>query len=230
MRVVVPLAGPDFVKRDGSVKAEVPIDGQPLLRRALDSRPWSERVARSDYVFVLRDRPETRHFAAALLAEWYPGAATVFLGQDTLGAALSSLAGVALASASDGPLIVDLADILYTASIDPETAFAADRRCGGIALTFPSTSPAYSYLRVDDANRFVEAAEKKVISRHASAGTYLFSGAAVFLRAVAHALENRESQQYAGLFYVCPLFNGVRAAGYEVALAPVTDVFDLKFD
>jgi bifunctional N-acetylglucosamine-1-phosphate-uridyltransferase/glucosamine-1-phosphate-acetyltransferase GlmU-like protein len=228
MRVIVPLAGPDFVRADGSVKALETVHGRPLLRHALESRPWAARVPAGNHTFVFADRPETRAFAAGPLAQWYRGSSAIFLGSRTQGAAFSALAGAALSTSADEPLIVDLADILYASALDPEAAFAREPRTGGIALTFESASPTYSYLRVDNSGEFVEAAEKRVISDHASAGTYIFSNTAVFLRAVAHAIDHYDSQHYNGLLYICPLFNGVRNSGYRVELSAVSDVTDIK--
>lgn len=228
MRIVVPLAGPDFIRPDGSVKAELVVQGQPVLCAALGSRPWAVEVASERYVFVMADGPETRAFASGPLTRWFPGAAHIFLGQYAQGAALSALAGVAMSVVDDGPLIVDLADILYVSDLNLGSVFSQDSECGAIALTFQSRSPSYSYLRLDHDSRVVEAAEKRVISTNASAGTYVFADASVYLTAVAHALRNFNGQQHNGLLYVCPLFNGVLAAGYNVHLAQVTDVVDIK--
>jgi hypothetical protein len=228
MRIIVPLAGPDFVRADGTVKAVEPVRGRPLLREALETRPWFGAARPEDHVFVMADRAETRGFAAGPLAQWYPGSASIFLGRSTSGAALSALAGAALSGTTQDVVIVDLADILYSSALDPKSLFAADAKAGAIALTFASASPSYSYLRVDETGEFLEAAEKRVISSHASAGTYIFRSASVFLRAVAHALENFHSQHYNGLLYVCPLFNGVRESGHTVKLSTVGDVVDVK--
>ena len=108
--------------------------------------------------------------------------------------------------------------------------FAQDHTCGGIALTFIADNPAYSYLRTDADGMFVEAAEKRVISSNASAGTYVFRNMPTYLRALAHGLENAANQTYRNLFFVCPLFNGVRASGQTVHLAPVCDVTDIKME
>lgn len=228
MRIVVPLAGPDFVRPDGSVKAEHSIDGQPLLRRALESRPWSSSVSPEDHVFVFVDGPETRAFAAGPLARWYPGAATCFLSGTTRGAALSAMVGLAGHRTADEPLIVDLADILYACDLDPIAAFAQASRVGAIALAFDSDNPVYSYLATGPDGRVTRAAEKVVISRNASAGTYVFASTAVYLRALAHALDHEAEQSCRGLFFVCPLFNGVIASGRDVLLVPVSDVRDIK--
>lgn len=232
MQIIVPLAGPDFVRPDGSVKATQIVEGQPLLRAALESRPWAPRGPGREqgaaYSFVMIDAPETRRFAAETLAAWYPDAHVVFLSRPTRGAALSALAGLTAHAADGVPVIVDLADILYDSALDPAARLAAHDNAGGIALTFDSDNPAYSYLKTDTAGAFLEAAEKRVISRHASAGTYIFADASVLLRALAHALEHEATQTFNGLFYVCPLFNGVHAQGRQVLLEPVSHVRDIK--
>lgn len=228
MKVITPLAGPAFEGPYGGTKAEIVLSGTPLLRAALESRPWwrSGAVADADHVFVLREGAASRRFATGPLAAWYPRARSVFLSAATGGAALSALAGLALLADSGEPLCIDLADILYDTPANAEFGFGAAE--GGVALVFFSDNPAYSYLRTDSAGRVVEAAEKRVISTHASAGTYLFRSAAVLLRALAHNLDHAEAVTHRGLFFVCPLFNGVLAQGLEVRLQPVAAVQDIK--
>lgn len=230
MQVIVPLAGPDFVAHDGSLKALSPLNGAPLLRHVLESRPWAPQIRPQRYTFVMLDRAETRAFAQDHLAQWYPGARVVFISDVTRGAALSALAGTALTQDMGAPLIIDLADILYQSQLDPEGYFDDHAQVGGVAMTFEASDPLYSYLRFDDDGVFVEAAEKRVISNIASAGTYLFRSLPVYLRSLAHALETPKDHTYKNLFFVCPLFNGVLAQGKTVDIAPVHDVTDIKME
>lgn len=228
MRVIVPLAGPDFILREGKVKANIEIDGEPLLYRVLASRPWSNTLESHDYSFVLIDAAETRKFAADALLDWYPDASITFISSHTRGAALSVLAGLATGKDVHVPIIVDLADILYTSTLNPKLVFQSNDYCGGIALTFHSNNPDYSYLKLDCSGSFENATEKHVISKNASAGTYIFRDLATYLCALAHNLDNEDSQTFQNLFYVCPLFNGVKDLGKSVLLEPVTNVIDIK--
>jgi hypothetical protein len=230
MRVVVPLAGPDFILRGGKLKANIKFDGKPLLRRILTSRPWAKTVASHDYSFVLFDASETRSFATDLLLDWYPDAKLTFISSYTRGAALSALAGMATGEDMDAHIIVDLADILYESNLDPKLVFQSNADCGAIGLTFHSDNPAYSYLSLDTSGCFENASEKRVISKNASAGTYIFRNLATYLRALAHNLENEHSQTFQNLFYVCPLFNGIKDIGSSVLLEPVKNVIDVKVD
>lgn len=230
MKIVVPLAGPDFERDDDTVKAMVDAGGKPLLRRTIEGRPWwrSGQIGAADLIFVVRDTPASQRFARDILPSWFPGSTTVSLGRFARGAALSALAGLALAADPAEVIGVDLVDIDYASTLNPVARFAAAPDSGGIALVFPSSNPIYSYLRTDAQGRVVEAAEKRVISTHASAGTYFFANLGTYLVALAHSLDNEEAVTHRDLFFVCPLMNGVIAGGREVLIDPVDNVVDIK--
>lgn len=229
VRIVTPLAGPDFVSADGRLKALIETEDGPLLRSVLTSRAWRGAAPADAHSFILFDRPETRRFVETHLADWFPEARVSFLSAYTQGAAFSALVGVAGLDDADTPIVVDLADVAFRSDFaDPSEPFRTRPDVGGVALTFESDHPAYSYLRRDDAGAVVEAAEKRVISNEASAGVYVFRNAAVYLRALAHAIDHAETQTHKGLFFVCPLFNGVLAQGLAVETIPVHDVRDVK--
>jgi len=230
LKIIVPLAGPDFVSADGRLKALADIGAaEPFLHAALKQRPWARHTPPSDYAFVLHDQEQTRAFASIHLQSWFPGCRVVFLSHFAAGAAFSSLAGAAVhLNADHRPLVIDLADILYTSDIDPAVHFAQNPNDGGLALTFRSSNPIYSYLRKNEHGIVVEVAEKKVISNEASAGTYAFRSGPVLLKALAHAIETADTQTHRGLFFVCPLFNGVLAQSLAVGTTTVHAVRDIK--
>lgn len=230
MKIVVPLAGPDFELKGGSTKAELMVEGRPLLCRSLDTRPWAvqQKVTSTDYIFVLKDTRISRAFASGALQSWYPSCSTVFVSNYTQGAALSAAAGISLTSGKDEPLIVDLADIEFHATLDVVAQLSEHAELGGIALTFKSDNPAYSYLLEDAGGIFLEAAEKRVISDNASAGVYIFRNPGVYFSALAYALAHPESHIFNHLFYVCPLFNGVAAGGWAVSRHDVSNIRDIK--
>src|SRR5205814_1922375 len=145
----VPLAGPDFVAEDGSIKALTMVDGQPLLYRTLLSRPWMRPADASNApvtIFVLQDQMGTRSFADTYLRNWFPDSRFCFISDVTAGAALSALAAMAMVDDFEAPLCLDLADIGFTSDLDPLAMFAQTPDLGGIALTFAADWPQYSYL------------------------------------------------------------------------------------
>ena len=119
----------------------------------------------------------------------FPQCKIIFLSSHSRGAALTALSGLALISDFELPVVIDLADIVYSSDIDLEKLFAANDSLGGIALTFFSSSPQYSYLSFSSHGDFIAAAEKKVISDHASAGTYFFKNPSTLIKAIAHSID-----------------------------------------
>ena len=226
LNIIIPMAGNDFERPDGSVKAEIPVGKTTLLGATLEARSWWNTAAVP--VFVLRDQPGSRRYARETLLTRYSTARIVWLSEMSGGAAWSAAAGTALVAFPEAPVVVDLCDIIFDSDADIAAIFAADPDLGGLALTFGSRHPQYSYIRLGDDGRMLEAREKIVISDNASAGVYAFRNVAVFHLALAHSLQNRASLAHNGLLFVCPMLNGVVAHGFDVRTLPARDVFDVK--
>lgn len=226
LNIIIPMAGNDFERNDGSVKAEMLVGKTTLLGATLEARPWWSAAAVP--VFVLRDKLVSRRYARETLLTRYPTARIVWLSEMSGGAAWSAAAGTALVAFPDAPIVIDLCDIIFDCDADIAAIFAAAPDLGGLALTFGSRHPQYSYIRLGDDGRMLEAREKVVISDNASAGVYAFRNVAVFHLALAHSLQNRASLSHNGLLFVCPMLNGVVAHGLDVRTLPARDVFDVK--
>lgn len=228
MKVIVPLAGPDFVTKDGITKGEAQYLGGDLLHKILRRRPWYGSVLSCDYIFILQDKIETKKLAEEKLKVWFPQCKLVFLSHVTGGAAFSAVASLPYISNGDDKIIIDLADIDYELSeaIIPE--IRSMNESDAIAVTFNSKNPIYSYLLFDQAGEFIESKEKQVISAVASAGTYIFGSHRSFFNAFQYSLKTKSMYLHNGLMYVCPLFNGVKANSGMVKKVDVSHVFDVK--
>ena len=220
MICIVPLAGPDFVHPSLGIKPLYQVSGVPLIEYALSSRPWwgDNHV---DYVFVLRDLPESAQ-VSKFLQNLVPNAAIVTVSRITDGALFSALAGMAMTKAGERPICIDLADIVFSSEINPRKIFEERESVGGILPIFPSDDPKYSYARIED-GLVTETREKVVISNHASAGVYLFRNTSIFLSAAAHSLTHAATIAHNNILFVCPAMNGVIDVGYTVVPKEVTD-------
>src|SRR5262249_32302124 len=151
----------------------------------------SGRLRDESLVFVLRRIPEAEQFAPQLAA-WFPASRTVWLSDLSQGALLSALAGGALGARPAAPLLIDLAHVPFDAAapaFDPCRALEAQ----GVLPWFESSDPAFSYAEIAaDGVSVLRTAEKKVISRHASAGVYGFADLPTWLEAAAYAIANAE--------------------------------------
>ena len=229
MQVLVPLAGPDFISTNGTIKGLIPYRGKPIIYQTLSNRPWSKTV--NHYSFILKDSPQSRDFFNNFLLRDFPNSSAIFLSSFSQGAALSALAGISLIRNHSEPLIVDLADIVYTSNVEIYDIFARDSCLGGIALAFTSNKPCYSYFKFNEYGKLILTAEKCVISSYASVGTYVFRDSSTFLRSLAYALESSSSDFiFNDLYYVSLLFNGILMQNKEVNLQLVSQVQDIKVD
>jgi hypothetical protein len=226
MQCIVPLAGPQLTHPRHGLLVKYPVEGMPLLRRTLETRAWwtAGQLHPRDLVFVLREGGELREIRDAV-TNWFPGCRIVVLPQLTKGTLLSVLAGAATITALDEPLIIDLADILYDAEMDIEALFAADPLAGAIATHFDADDVCYSYFTFAQDGSVAFAAEKKVISRHASAGTYIFRTTGHFIAAAGRSLvESRDELTVGSTLFVCPALNSVTRQGLRVLPVAVRNI------
>jgi hypothetical protein len=218
MQCVVPLAGPQLTHPTHGLVPKYLVDGIPLLRRTIETRRWwkDRRLGAEDLIFVMREGAELSAIRDAVTG-WFPCCRIVTLSHLTRGALLSALAGSAAVTALDEPLIIDLADILYDVDSNVEACFATQRSAGAIATYFEASDDCYSYLVFGPDGSVVSAAEKKVISSHASAGTYIFRTTGHFLAAAGRSLVNsREELTVGNALFVCPVLNSVVRQGLKV--------------
>ena len=75
---------------------------------------------------------------------------------------------------------------------------------GGVAI-FDDVHPRWSYVKLDDQNYVLEAAEKRPISRNAVAGFYYFKKARYFFDAAQKMILKNASVN--GNFFICPVYN-----------------------
>ena len=226
MDVIVPLAGPDFVSSNGKVKSLELIQGQPLIKRVLENRPWYSPSIK--FIFILRDSYVCRKFYGDFLNKWFPTSDVIFLSGYTQGAAFSSLGGLTLIKNPDIPFLIDLADISFECAPNFDSKKLNNGGYGNGAFTFKSNDPHYSYLAFNDYGSFSRAVEKKVISDRASAGVYYFDSVATYTDAISWYIRDGLDYRFNDLFYVCPLLTGVAKNGKTVSEIPVKNILDIK--
>lgn len=226
MQCIVPLAGPQLTHPRHGLLGCYLVDGEPVLKRTLQTRPWwrSGRLGADDLVFVLREGAEYAILRDAV-RNWFPRCRIVTLSQLTRGALLSALAGAAAISALEEPLIIDLADILYDVDLDAEACFGADPSANALVTYFEDDDACYSYFRFNQEGSVAFAAEKQVISSHASAGTYIFRSTAHFIAATGESLRRSRDELAVGdALFVCPVLNSVIRDGARVLAVPAYNV------
>ena len=228
MRVIVPLAGPDYFSDNIPKGLKPSINNCPQLYDTLISRIWSSDK-NLKYTFILYDCLESRNFASEYLKKWFPKSNYIYLSHYTQGAALSAISSLAFHNLKENcPLIFDLADIYFKTDIYPDFVNQFSDSCF-IGYSFKSNLPIYSYFDCDEKFKIKSVAEKKVISCNASAGVYIYKNSSLFLRALSEVLVNPKNFLTNDLLYLSNIFNGILKIGYVGSLINVEDYIDYKF-
>jgi hypothetical protein len=94
---------------------------------------------------------------------------------------------------------------------------------------FEAGDACYSYLTFADNGFVTFAAEKSIISTHASAGTYLFRTAGHFVAAAGRSLvETPAELEVGGALFVCPVLNSIVRQGLRVVPIAVSNVCSIS--
>ena len=72
-------------------------------------------------------------------------------------------------------------------------------------MTFESSHPKWSYVRLNSDNLVLETAEKKVISNEATVGIYYFKQGKDFIEGAENMI--KKNMKSNNEFYVCPVYN-----------------------
>ena len=215
MRLVVLMAGDSAefeVAGHKYPKNLVEIDGEPLVQRVIDGlRPAIEHASHA--VFLLREEENRRHHTDDVIRLLAPAAHVVGVPALASGAACTALHAIGHID-RDEPLLVFNGDQVLEADVAGIIAgFEADGLDGGV-ITFDAVHPRWSYVRLGADGLVVEAAEKRPISRLATAGTYWFRRGGDFIDGAMAMI--RKDASVDGAFYVCPVYNELILRGLRI--------------
>lgn len=204
MIVLMPMAGGDeaFQERGYAYpKPLIEIQGKSLLEHAwqgLKSLPVKQ------HVFVIRKEDARSSYLQDVLALLSPESAVVQADGPTAGAACTALLAIEHIRRDHELLIVN-GDQVFNCDLSVAIQDFHDRNLDAGTIAFDSVHPRWSFVRVNAEGLVSEAAEKRPISRFATAGFYWFRRGGDFVDAAFAMI--RKNAHVGGRFYVCPTFN-----------------------
>ena len=206
MRLLVLMAGDSGAFEQAGnpwPKNLVEIDGQPLVQRVVESlRPVIDESDAA--LFLIRETEDRQHHTGDVIRLLAPEATVLTVPELDSGAACAALHAVGHVDRDDALLVVNGDQVLEADLAGALRGFAEGGHDGGV-VTFDAVHPRWSYVRCNDAGEVVEAAEKRPISRLATAGAYWFRRGGDFLDGAMAMI--RKDASVEGRFYVCPVFN-----------------------
>ena len=215
MRLVVLMAGDSAVFEVAGHKYPknlVEIDGEPLVQRVIDGlEPVIE--AASHAVFLLREEEARRHHTDDVIRLLAPEAQVAGVPPLSSGAACTALHAIGHID-RDEPLVIFNGDQVLETDLGEITAGFESAGLDGGTITFDAVHPRWSYVRTGDDGLVLEAAEKRPISRLATAGTYWYRNGGDFIDGAMAMI--RKDASVDGSFYVCPVYNELILRGLRI--------------
>jgi dTDP-glucose pyrophosphorylase len=215
MRLLVLMAGDSGLFEVGGArypKNLVEIDGEPLVQRVLDGlQPLIDAADRS--IFMIREEEHRRHHTGDVIHLLLPEADVITVPALESGAACTALHAIGHIARNESLLVVN-GDQVVEADLAEIVADFEQRGFDAGVVTFDAVHPRWSYVRTGPDGLVVEAAEKRPISRLATAGVYWFAHGGRFVDGVMAMI--RKDASVDGVFYICPAFNEIILAGGRI--------------
>jgi CTP:molybdopterin cytidylyltransferase MocA len=215
MRLVVLMAGDSAMFEVAGAKYPknlVEIDGEPLVQRVIEGlQPTIDAASRA--IFLIREEEQRRHHTGDVIRLLVEDAEVI--GAPTLasGAACTALHAIGQIDREESLLVFNGDQILEADIPGILDGFEAAGLDAG-TITFDAVHPRWSYVRSGENGLVVEAAEKRPISRLATAGAYWFRRGGDFVEGVMSMI--RKDASVDGAFYVCPVFNELVLTGRRI--------------
>lgn len=206
MNILLLMAGPSDKFREAGhtfPKNLVEIEGRPIIQHVIENvSPLLS--ARNRLIVVLNQQEILRFHTDAVARLLVPDVHICEALGVTKGAACSALLAIDKID-SDTPLVICNGDQVVRADLPAAVADFETRQLDGGLIVFEDVHPRWSFVKCNAEGLVVEAAEKRPISRMATAGFYYFARGRDFVRAATRMILKDSNVE--GAFFVCPSYN-----------------------
>lgn len=202
LNIVIPIAGPDKDPANtGYVRSLQEIQRKTILQYAFESL---QSICASNFVVVIKQKDVNHYHLDNVVKLLRPEAKIIIAEGETMGAACTCMLAVDQLD-MDAPLLITGVDQILTVSTFQIVEDFINREFDGGVVIFDDIHPRWSFVKLDEGGFVIEAAEKRPISRNATAGFYYFKKASYFFEAAQKMISKNASVN--GSFFVCPVFN-----------------------
>ena len=222
MTVLIPMAGAGsrFVKAGYTFpKPLIEVKNKPMIQVVVDNLNINAK-----YVYVVQKSHYEEFAIKEMLNFITPGCTIIQVDGVTDGAACTTLLAEEFID-NDRPLLIANSDqFIDWDSSEFMYSMIGDNADGGI-LTFKSTHPKWSYVRLDDNGNVIEVAEKRPISDKATVGVYYWKKGSEYVKYAKDMIN--KNIRVNNEFYVCPVYSQAIEDGKKIKTYNVDEMWGL---
>lgn len=216
MNIIIPIAGANRPTGDTEyIKSLQEIERKTILQYSFESL---QTIEAEHFIVVVKRQDVNQYHIDSIVKLLRPEAEVIIAEGETMGAACTCMLAVDQVK-MEAPLLIVGSDQLLTVPAKPIIDFFQKENFDGGVVIFDDVHPRWSYVKLDENNRVVEAAEKRPISRNAAAGFYYYKTAGDFFESARHMIMKRASVN--GQYYICPVFNEMVLQQKTIGVYPI---------
>ena len=219
MNVIIPMAGRGKRFEDAGYsfpKPLVDINGKPMIQVVIENLNFSGK-----HIFICQEEHVKQYAVRDLINLLKPDSEIISINGITNGAAETVLLAKDLIN-NDDELIIANSDQWIDWNNQHFLSFMRKKDADGGIISFISTHPKWSYVKVDETGMVQEVAEKRPISNIATVGIYYYKHGKDFVKSAEQMI--RKNIRTNDEFYVAPVFNEMIEFGKKVYIYPVAEM------
>lgn len=202
MNILIPMAGAGSRFQQAGYtfpKPLIEVNGKPMIQLVVDNIGFN-----ATYTYVVQKEHYEKYNLQYLLQLITPNCNILQVEGVTEGAACTTLLAKEFIN-SDKPLLIANSDqFIEWNPMDFYYKMIETKADGGI-VTFKSTHPKWSFVKLDEDENVIELAEKKPISDIATVGIYYYSKGSEYVKYAEQMIE--KNIRVNNEFYVAPVYN-----------------------
>jgi len=202
LNVVIPMAGAGsrFEKSGYTFpKPLIDVNGDPMIKIVVDNLNIE-----ANYIYIVQKNHRDKYNLDTLLNLITPFCQIVEVDGVTEGAACTTLLASKYIN-NDNPLLIANSDQFVEWDSNEFMYKMNETKCDAGIVTFKSTHPKWSFVKLNDNGIVTEVAEKNPISDDATVGIYYWVKGSDYVKYANQMIE--KEIRVNNEFYVCPVFN-----------------------
>lgn len=211
LNVLIPMAGAGTRFEQAGYNLPKPlidVRGKPMIQLVIENLNLD-----ANYIFVVQKTHREKYNLDALLSLIAPNCKIIDVDGVTEGAACTALLAKEHIN-NDYPLFFANSDQFVEWDSNEFMYRMQETNSDGGIVTFKSTHPKWSFVRVDDAGLVTEVSEKNPISDIATVGYYFWKKGKEFVKYAESMIS--KNIRFNNEFYVCPVFNQAIEDGKKI--------------
>ena len=197
-------------------KPLIDVNGKPMIQIIVENLNFPDQ-----HIFIVQREHLEKYSIKEMLNLIKENSEIISVNETTEGAACTVLLAKELIN-NDEELIIANSDQWINWNNQHFLSYLREKNADGGIITFISTHPKWSFVKIDDEGQVIELAEKKPISNIATVGIYYFKKGSDFVQAAEQMISKniRTNNE----FYVAPVFNEMIANGQKILTYPVAEM------